>query len=119
METEPQIRATLQNYFDGLFRGDAELLKMAFHPQAQLFGEVRGKPYQKSLEGFLAATTSRRSPRDAGEEFHMEVLNMEATSNVAYVRARCPMFGLAYIDHLALARDGDRWLIVNKLFTHE
>lgn len=119
MEKHPDIAAVLTSYFDGLFRGDANLLRSVFHPQAQLFGEVRGKPYQNSLEGWLGAVGQRKSPQEMGEEFKMETLGVEVFNQVAYVKARCPMLGLTYLDYLALLNDGERWLITNKLFTHD
>lgn len=115
---QPQIEALLKTYFEGLYHGDVERLRQVFHPQAQLFGEVRGKPYQNTIDGFLSAVANRQSPQAKGEPFQMEVLGIEVKNQVAYVRARAPMLGYNYFDYLALLHNGERWLIVNKLFTH-
>ena len=119
MDRHPDIAALLHSYFDGLFRGDVNQLRSIFHPQALLFGEVRGRAYQNSLEGWLDAVGKRQSPHELGEEFQMEMLGMEVFNQVAYVKARCPMLGFTYCDYLALLNDGERWLITNKLFTHD
>lgn len=118
MDTHQEIRALLQRYFDGLFYGDTALLRSVFHPQALLFGDVRGAPYQNSLEGFLSAVGQRESSHQRGEKFAMEMLSVEVLNQIAFVKARCPMLGFSYFDYLSLVRDGDRWLITNKLFTH-
>jgi hypothetical protein len=118
VDAQPEITALLKKYFDGLYYGDAALLKSVFHPQALLFGEVRGAPYQNSLEGFLSAVAQRQSPHQRGEEFRMEALGIEVLNQIAYVKARCPMLGFNYFDYLALVHEGGRWLITNKLFTH-
>lgn len=118
MNAHQEIDSLLKKYFDGLFYGDTTLLRSVFHPQALLFGEVRGAPYQNSLEGFLNAVAQRQSPHQRGEEFCMEALGIEVLNQIAYVKARCPMLGFNYFDYLALVHDGSRWLITNKLFTH-
>lgn len=114
----PQISQLLQTYFEGLYHGDTARLRSVFHPQAQLFGEVRGARYQNTLDGFLKAVAGRKSPHELREPYGMEVLEVQVMNQVAYVRARCPMLGSNYFDYLALLHDGERWLITNKLFTH-
>ena len=118
MNEKSEITALLKKYFDGLFYGDAALLRSVFHPQALLFGEVRGAPYQNSLEGYLSAVAQRQSPHQRGEEFRMEALGIEVLNHIAYVKAHCPMLGFNYVDYLSLLRQGGRWLITSKLFTH-
>lgn len=118
MQDNQDIAELLQIYFDGLHQGNVEKLRQVFHPQAQLFGEVRGAPYQNTLEGFLKAVANRDSPYQRDEKFAMEVLDIQRLNQVAYVRARCPMLGYNYFDYLALMHTGERWLITNKLFTH-
>jgi hypothetical protein len=118
MQGDQEVTTVIHKYFDGLFRGDVELLRSVFHPDAQLFGEVRGKPYRNSIEGFLTAVAGRKSPQAQGEAFAMQLLEVHLVNQVAQVRARCPMLGFNYLDLLALVNDGERWCIVNKTFTH-
>jgi hypothetical protein len=108
----------VDRYFKGLYTGDVALLRTIFHPQAVLFGEVKGQPYLKPIAEYLEIVASRASPRDLGEPFQMEVLAVEVLDTVAYARVHSPMLGGNYFDYLALVRQDDRWLIVNKLFTH-
>jgi hypothetical protein len=118
MQEHPEIQALLKTYYEGLYHGDPQRLRQVFHPQAQLFGEIRGAPYQNTLEGFVNAVASRESPHARGEPFQMETLDIQLLNQIAYVRARCPMLGNNYFDYLALIHNGERWLITNKLFTH-
>lgn len=117
-QARQEIQTLLKTYFDGLYHGNTEQLRQVFHPQAQLFGEVRGAPYQNTLDGFLTAVANRPSPHAKGEPFQMETLDIQLLNQIAYVRARCPMLGFNYFDYLALVHNGECWLITNKLFTH-
>jgi 3-hydroxyacyl-CoA dehydrogenase len=118
MSSEHEINQVLDTYFDGLYRGDTARLRAVFHPQAALFGDVRGAPYQNTLDGWLEAVAKRRSPFDLGEAFRMRVLGIEVIQEIAYAKAQCPMLGFNYVDYLSLLRQDGRWLITNKLFTH-
>jgi len=118
MDSEPEIAALLKNYFNGLYTGDTELLRAVFHPQAALFGDVRGAPYYNTIESWLSAVAQRKSPRDLGAEFRMVALRIEVLNEIAYAKAHCPMLGFNYVDYLSLLRQGGRWLITSKLFTH-
>lgn len=118
VDVPAEITALVNRYFKGLYYGDTDLLRSVFHPQAQLFGDVRGAPYKNSLDGFLEAVAKRESPHQRGEEFQMEVVGVEVMNQIAYVKAHCPMLGFNYHDYLALVHENDRWLITNKLFTH-
>jgi hypothetical protein len=118
MPMQKDISVLLRTYFDGLFRGDTTVLRSVFHPRALLFGEVRGERYQKTLDEFLGAVGGRQSPQQRGEEFRMEILDIQMSNQIAYASVRCPMLGFEYFDYLALFHDGERWQITNKLYTH-
>jgi hypothetical protein len=120
MNIHQQIHDVLDRYFDAIYRGDVPQLKTAFHPQAILFGEVNGQPYLKPLAEYLNAVENRKSPQASGESFRMKTLAVEVLDNnsIAYAKTHCQMLGFNYFDYLALVRQEDQWLIVNKLFTH-
>ncbi|MEO8672354.1 MAG: nuclear transport factor 2 family protein [Tahibacter sp.] len=113
-----EIRDVLQTYFDGLHRGDVDALRRVFHPHAALFGEIRGQPYQKSLSDYLQIVAARASPQALGETFRMAILSVDVVGSIACAKVHCPMLGQNYIDFLSLVRSDDRWVVVNKTFTH-
>lgn len=118
-ETEANaIQAVIADYFGGIYNGDVEQLRRIFHPQTQLFGDVNGQPYYKTLPDYLAAVGARKSPARLGEPFRMRILSIECVNGIASVRLRCPMLGFNYQDILALCLFEGRWQIVSKLFTH-
>lgn len=113
---QQEISTLLDTYFKGLYRGDIALLKSVFHPQAQLFGKVRGAPYFNTVDKFLAAVAGRQSPEQRGEEFRMRVLDVQVFNHIASAHVNCPMLGFDYYDYLSLLNEGGRWQVVNKLF---
>lgn len=108
----------LQRYFDGLYRGNAELLRGVFHPQARLFGEVKGQILLRELEPYLQLVASRRSPMQGGEDQCMKVLALQMHGAIAVATVQCDMLGFHYVDQLSVLKQDGRWSIVNKLYTH-
>lgn len=114
-----EIHAVITNYFEGIFYGDVDKLESSFHPQCLLYGDIDGQVYFKPLQEYLTAVKSRKSPSASGEEFKMKVLSVEILNHVAYVKLHCPMLGYNYYDFIAMSKIGDKWVIVNKLFSNE
>ena len=112
------ITATLSNYFNGVFKGDVELLRGAFHPQALVAGDINGQPYFKTLDQYLDGVKNRRSPSELGEEFRMEIISLEIINLIAIAKVRLPMFEFNYHDLLSLSEINGEWVIVNKLLTN-
>lgn len=111
------LLTTIDAYCQGIHQGDVTLLRSAFDPKAQLFGEVRGEPYYRSLDDYLAAVATRASPQSLGQPFRMTPLHVEETGNIAFAKLHCPIFDFNYIDYLSFVRRDGQWRIVNKLFT--
>lgn len=118
MNQHPEILGVLKNYFGGIYNGDTEMLRAAFHPHALLFGDVKGVPYHKTLDDYLHAVANRKSPHESGEAFQMAPENIEVLGNIAFVKAHCVMLGFNYYDFLSLLCIDGRWAITGKLFTH-
>lgn len=104
-------------YCRGVYSGDIGVLKPVFHSKAALFAEVRGQPYYKPLDEYLAVVTNRKSPEVQGEPFLMKPIAVEVTHEIAFAKVHCPMLGFNYTDYLSFVREDGRWVIVNKLFT--
>lgn len=117
MDDQQEILAILDKYFKGVYHGDVELLRSVFHPKATLFAEVRGQPYFKLLEEYLAGVANRQSPQELGEPFRMKTTSVERIHNIAFAKLHCPMLGFNYYDYLSFVRHDGKWSIVNKLFT--
>ncbi|WP_207421153.1 nuclear transport factor 2 family protein [Desertivirga brevis] len=113
-----EIQHVLDLYFEGVYRGDIERLKQAFHPKALLFGEVNQSPYFKTLEEYLDIIKNRESPAELREEFNMEAYAIEILGSLAIAKASLRMLNYDYRDFLSLVKLDGRWQIVNKSFTN-
>lgn len=118
MKDREALLALLQRYFDGMYRGDVTLLRGVFHPQARLFGEVRGQVLLRELEPYLQVVAGRASPQHNGEAQQMAVVALRIDGAIALATVRCDMLGFNYLDQLSLLKEDGHWAIVNKLYTH-
>ena len=113
-----EIEKVIKNYFNGLFYGDTNMLKLAFHEQAIVYGDIKGETYIKPIGPFLDWVAQRVSPNDKKEDYRMQILGIEVLGDSAIVKAHVPMLGFNYYDTLSLHFSEGNWTIVNKLFTH-
>ncbi len=112
------ISQVINDYFMGLYNGDTNGLKQAFHPTAILWGDINGSEYMKPLDEFLQAVINRKSPADNNESFKMSITGIEVLGNNAMTKLHVPMLGNNYHEFISLSKVGGRWWIVNKLFTN-
>ena len=112
------IFALIDAYFQSIYRGDPAALRSTFHPQCRLFADVKGAPYEKSVDQYVEGVATRKSPRELGEPFRMRVLGVETLGVIALVRTRQQMLGFDYRDYLTLLNRDGRWQIVSKVFVH-
>ena len=117
MHPHVAILEVVDAYCRGVHHGDIALLRAVFDPRAQLFAEMRGQAYFRSLDEYLAVVAGRQSPADLGQAFLMKPISVEVTHEIAFARVHCPMFDHNYVDYLSLVRQEGKWKIVNKTFT--
>jgi hypothetical protein len=118
MNAHEQVLRVLDAYFGGIYAGDVERLRTAFHGTAVLWGEIKGAPYRKTLDEYLQAVANRKSPQALGEAFAMRPIAIDVSGNIALAKVSCPMLGYNYVDLLSLLYEDGRWGIVAKVFTH-
>lgn len=110
---------SIEDYFYGVYEGNLDKLKKAFHPKTILYGDINGEPYLKTLDEYLEGVKNRKSPKELGEEFNMKIINIDFFGNNAIAKLSVPIFGLKYTDYMSLTKINGSWKIVNKLFTND
>lgn len=113
-----EIISVIENYFQGIYRGNTTLLRSVFHRDSLLFGDVKGSPYQKGIDEYLTTVANRKSPAELNEPFQMKILSIEVLGTVALAKVHVPMLGYNYYDYLSLLQVDQQWRIVAKLFAH-
>ena len=111
------LQSVTQEYFQGIFEGDLDSLRNAIHIDCLLYGDIKGAPYRKTLEEYLSGVGGRKSPKELGETFQMDIASIEVAGNNAIVTAKLNMLGHEYFDFLSFSKLENQWWIVNKLFT--
>ncbi|WP_082551476.1 nuclear transport factor 2 family protein [Massilia sp. Root351] len=112
------IAAVAEAYLRGVYEGDSAALAALFAPEAQVYGDIDGQPYFKTIAAYLAGVASRASPQSLGEPYRMRVLSVDSMGSIATVRLHSPMLGFNYHLYLTLRLADGAWRIVNKTFAH-
>tara|TARA_R110000868_G_scaffold822_1_gene6081 strand:- start:8968 stop:9393 length:426 start_codon:yes stop_codon:yes gene_type:complete len=116
-DTDTIVKVLEGNYFKGIYEGDVDILGNAFHPEALLFGDIKGVPYAKTLEQYLEGVKNRQSPKDSGKAFEGKIVSLHVVNSIAVAEAKVVMYDFIYHDILSLHKIKGQWLIVNKMLT--
>ncbi|WP_109435331.1 nuclear transport factor 2 family protein [Aquimarina sp. AU119] len=117
-ENIKQVETLIDNYFQGIFNGDVTKLESCFHKNVNIYGDINGADYLKSISEYLEGVKNRKSPKDLNESLKMKIIGIDIIGKIAMVKLHVPMLGYNYYDYLSLAKINNDWKIVNKLFTH-
>jgi 4-oxalocrotonate tautomerase len=110
-----EIRATLSDYFDGIYHGSEDKLRSAFHPSAHIYAATDGALIDFPLDDFVARSTSRdRSGAEPRTDKIIAIDFAGATSASAKVELCIP--GTDFVDFLSLMKIDGRWRIIAKTF---
>jgi hypothetical protein len=112
------ITQALENYyFKGIYEGDLNALRNILNPGTLLFGDVKGKPYAKTLDQYLDGVKNRQSPKDSGKPFKGTILSIDITNSIAVAKAHVKMYDFEYDEFLSFHKIDNDWVIVNKMLT--
>jgi hypothetical protein len=114
------IDGVLQEYFDGLYDGDTDLLSWVFHPQAIYASATEGKLVHRTMDEYFRIVDGRPSPASRHETRRDRVVSIEQIGPVtAIARVECSIGSKRFDDVLTLVRIDDRWQIIAKVFHYE
>ena len=117
MSDDAEIRSVVATYVEGMARGDAGMLRRAFHPGASIIGHFGGGLEWSDLDTFITACVDEAIPADAPvPPFAIEALDVDG--DAARVWVVNVWAGLDVRDWLSLLKHDGRWQIVAKLFRH-
>ncbi|WP_420603396.1 nuclear transport factor 2 family protein [Flagellimonas sp.] len=113
-----EIEQLMNNYFEGIFKGEVDKLESSFHDDVHLYGDIKGEDYRKSKNEYLEGVRNRMSPYELKEDFKMRIVGIDVMGKVAMAKVHVPFSGYNYYDYLSMAQINGKWIIVNKIFTH-
>lgn len=118
MSQTPTPAAAVQLYIDGVAQGDAAALEAAFHSDARMFGALGDQRVDIPIADMIAMISAQ--PADVDGTFRATVRAVEEHGDIASAIVDEENFwgSVAFTDVFSLARFGDDWKIVNKVFTH-
>jgi hypothetical protein len=107
------ITKAVQQYVDGGKSGRSDVMKLAFHPEATIFGyigpELFGGPIQKLFEW-----NDQNGP---ATELQSNIANIDITGTIATVRLELDNWsGHKFTDMFTLLKTDGEWKIINKVF---
>jgi hypothetical protein len=112
MRDESAIEATVLDYFEGWFDGDAERMERALHPQlakrALRDGELSESPAPEMIEATAAGIGRARDPGE--RRIEIEVVDIQPPIAAAVVRSN------VYREYIHLVRTESGWKIANALW---
>jgi hypothetical protein len=110
-------RALEEYYFQGIYEGNLGTLQNILNPGTLLFGDVKGKPYAKTLDQYLDGVKNRVSPRDSGKPFKGTIHSIHIRNSIAVANVHVKMYEFEYDEFLSFHKINNRWMIVNKMIS--
>lgn len=118
------MAAVLQDYFDGLYNCDTELLARVFHPQARYAcatdSASGGELVHLGMEEYLPIVRGRVSPASRNETRRDRIVSIEFAGPVtALARVNCAIGPKYFTDLLTFIHVEGRWQIISKVFHYD
>lgn len=111
------VVAVLSDYFDGLYRSDAEILGRVFHPDARYVCATETPVVNLGMDEYLPIVAGRPSPASRGEARRDRIAGIEfAGPATAFARVHCAIGPKYFTDFLTLILVDGRWRIIAKVF---
>ena len=109
------VKMCVNNYLDGISKGDAAKLNMAFHPSAMLrtvnaAGTMQDLPVAKFIAGTPAGGISAKGGSTKLVSYSYIGISALATVELAFGDFK-------YVDLLSMLKFGNEWKIVSRVFS--
>ncbi len=114
---EEAITKTLRNYIDGPNEKNVEKLKSAFARTSTIFYVREQKLVEIKLEDFFKHIEAGWADPQEHEVVAREILLIDVFDNAAIAKIQANFSDGKAIDYISLLKIGDKWKIVNKIFS--
>lgn len=117
MSNHSEITAICQlidSYYESAFTGDLPALRATFDATCIIDGHFANEAWRADLETYMAAMAAAPSAASLGFERDCEIVSIDMTGKVAFVKLRESLGGLRFVDYLILGRGEAGWRITHK-----
>jgi len=115
-----EIRQCLQQYFDGLYFADANLLAEVFHPKAHYTSTTSGVLQHLSMPEYFEIVRQRFSPAEQNQQRQDAIISIDIVGEkTALAKVRCVLEPKYFTDFLSLIFIDGRWHIISKVFHYQ
>ncbi len=104
-------------YFEGIYDGDIDILSSIYHPNALLFGDIKGVPYAKTRDEYVNGVKNRQSVKDSGKPFKGTIVSIDVVNSIAVAKLAVKMYDFNYEEFISFHKIDSKWLIVTKMLT--
>ena len=117
MQSQADLLAAVQLYFEAIHECDTVKLNKVFHPASSLFDGDNGTIFVEPIDSFSRDVGGRTSPDSVGQALTAEVLLIDYLSPLsATVKIRIQAHRNVFVDHLGFVKGKDGWQIVSKIW---
>jgi 3-hydroxyisobutyrate dehydrogenase len=114
MSEDDAIRSTIELYFEGHAKGNANCMRHAFLPTARIEG-FRGDQFLAwTLNEYCAIFTGQPALDEALR--HRAIDQIDVTGSSAMAKATLNHVTVIFVDYFVLLKIGGAWRIANKTF---
>ncbi|MES2794847.1 MAG: nuclear transport factor 2 family protein [Bacteroidota bacterium] len=112
-QDEILVRDCINNYLDGITKGDTSMLNRAFHYQAMLrtINASTGKMLEFPVKTFVS-----RTPQ-GGIQAKTKIISYSLIGQAAFASIELAFADFKYVDYLSLLKFGNDWKIVCRVFS--
>ena len=114
---EAGVRAALNHYIQGHATGDGSHMKLAFHPNANLYFIRDGKYAERTGADYAAGFSGRPPADEAQRKRRIESVDISGTAAQAKIVLEYP--GVTFTDYMTLLKIDGEWKLVAKVFHAE
>lgn len=112
-QDEVQVKDCLNNYLDGVTKGNSDMLNKAFHSSAML--RTINASTGKMVE-FPVATFISKTPQ-GGVQAKAKIISYSIIGQAAVAAVELSFADFKYVDYLSLLKFGSDWKIVCRVFS--
>jgi hypothetical protein len=110
------IDQTILSYFHGYLNAEPETLLSAFHVNAKLQSIENSALEEIQLLEWVQ-NIRERNKKGGIRKADVQILGIDISGDAAVAKTKIVFEKFFFIDYLSLLQVGDRWIIVNKIYT--